>query len=806
MTDCLIIGFNDADFEGYVKLVASMGKGSGAYRDLDLAFINYNGKPYRSMDILDHFYHENRPPHRPFSNVDFLWPVVTYLGTYLDKAGLSFDYVNLFHLEKDRLKEKLVRNDILTIAITTTLYVSPHPILEIISFIRRYNKTARIVVGGPFIGNQPKLLEQEHMNGLFRSMGADFYIISQEGEATLVNLIKALKSGSELGRVANLAYPNGKDYVMTETVIESNPLEENMVRYELFPREEFGEFVTLRTAKSCPFSCSFCGFPQRAGKYKFLSVELVEQELNAIREIGTVTTLSFIDDTFNVPKERFKELLRMMIRNQYGFKWNSFYRSDQGDAETIELMGKAGCEGVFLGIESGSDHMLEKMRKTARRKDYLRAIPLLRDAGISMYASLIFGFPGETDETVAETMDLIDETKPDYFRAQLWYCDPVTPIWEEREKYGIKGSAFTWSHDTMDSKTACELIDHVFLSQAEESSIWLPQFGFEQWSTYYLQRKGMTPDQLKVFLRCFNAAVKEKLVDPERKEMSPDILENLRLSCQFDRPGRPDPHVLNLFSGARYQAAESFWIEMFDQCDDASSLESVRQENSVPDHQRETVTLELSPALTERLRLGFSVPLSEVILAAYSVLLSRLSGRQSTTIVSFPHERDARALPLCLYPSWGMNFTELAEMTAAKMREATEHQLYAFHILTSPLRTRMHGGKCPTFDVCYAYGRAENGQRELGRDDPRKLFPAAGRGVHLLLSVEDDERSLHLRMSYPKNMFKRETIEKLISYLALILEEVGDNPAALLEGILTETEWKSHEPEVDSYASEAFNF
>jgi len=403
-------------------------------------------------------------------------------------------------------------------------------------------------------------------------------------------------------------------------------------------------------------------------------------------------------------------------------------------------------------------------------------------------------------------MDLINETKPDYFRAQLWYCDPVTPIWEEREKYGIKGSAFTWSHDTMDSKTACELIDHVFLSQSEESSIWLPQFGFEQWSTYYLQRKGMTPDQLKVFLRCFNAAVKEKLLDPDRKEMSPDILENLRLSCQFDWPGKPDTHVLSLFSGARYQAAENFWIEMFDQCDDASSLESVRQENSVPDHQRETVTLELSPALTERLRLGFSVPLSEVILAAYSVLLSRLSGRQSTTIVSVSHERDARAVPLRLYPSWGMSFTELAETTAAKMREAAEHQLYAFHILTSPLRTRMHGGKCLTFDVGYAYGRVENGQRELGRDDPRKLFPAVGRGVHLLLFVEDDERSLHLRMSYPKNMFNRETIEKLISYLPLILEEVGDNPAALLEGLLTETEWKSHEWEVDSYAGESFNF
>ena len=98
----------------------------------------------------------------------------------------------------------------------------------------------------------------------------------------------------------------------------------------------------------------------------------MEQELNAIREIGTVTTLTFIDDMFNVPKARFKEMLRMMIDNQYGFKWNCFYRSDHGDEEAIELMGKAGCEGVFLGVESGSDAMLEKMNKTARREKTMK--------------------------------------------------------------------------------------------------------------------------------------------------------------------------------------------------------------------------------------------------------------------------------------------------------------------------------------------------------------------------------------------------------------------------------------------------
>ncbi|PYX77907.1 MAG: PhpK family radical SAM P-methyltransferase, partial [Acidobacteria bacterium] len=163
---------------------------------------------------------------------------------------------------------------------------------------------------------------------------------------------------------------------------------------------------------------------------------------NSLRELGNVTTLTFIDDTFNVPKARFKEILRMMIRNKYEFKWNCLYRSDHGDEEAIELMGRAGCEGVFLGVESGSDRMLEKMNKSARRKDYLKAIPLLRNAGISTYASLIIGFPGETYDTVQETISLVEEAQPEYFRAQLWYCDPVTPIWKKREEFGIRGSGF----------------------------------------------------------------------------------------------------------------------------------------------------------------------------------------------------------------------------------------------------------------------------------------------------------------------------------------------------------------------------
>ena len=136
MTDCLLIGYNDYDFEKYVNMVRFAGVDSGAYRDLNLTFVELDGVPARSIDILNHFHRgKNGDTSPPFSNIDFMWPVILHLGTYLHRRGFSFDYVNLFHLEKDKLKEKLLDGNVLTVAITTTLYVAVNPILEIMSFI-----------------------------------------------------------------------------------------------------------------------------------------------------------------------------------------------------------------------------------------------------------------------------------------------------------------------------------------------------------------------------------------------------------------------------------------------------------------------------------------------------------------------------------------------------------------------------------------------------------------------------------------------------------------------------------------------
>jgi radical SAM PhpK family P-methyltransferase len=560
--DCFLLGFYDPPFAEYMKMMRGMGTRSGAYRDLALAFVELEGRPERALDVLTRLTSESQARlGRPFNNGDFLWPVITYLKTYLTRRGFMVDYANLPHFEIDTLKRKLRETRVRAVAITTTLYVSPHPILDLVSVVRQCSPETKIIVGGPYISNQVKAISRADLTALLRYLNADIYVLCSEGEATLAAVLSSLRANASLEFVSNLAFfsePGRISY--TTEAPESNHLAENMVEYSLFTDEEIGEFITTRTAKSCPFSCAFCGFPARAGNYTYLSVTEVEKEFNAIAARPSVTTVTLIDDTFNVPKARFKEILRMMIRNGYKFKWNCFYRADHGDAETIELMALAGCEGVFLGVESGSDAILSLMNKAARRHHYAEAIPLLNAAGISTYTSLIVGFPGETDDTVRETIDLIEESRPEFFRAQLWYADPLTPIWKDRELHGIVGEGFRWAHKTMDVDRACEWIDTMFLGI--NGSTWLPQFGFEQWSTFYLQRKGMSRGAIRRFLRSFNAIIKHRLVSYGAPPVR-ELIDELKLACQFSAHEGVASPVGARWTGAAYgEASEVLATEL----------------------------------------------------------------------------------------------------------------------------------------------------------------------------------------------------------------------------------------------------
>jgi p-methyltransferase len=153
---------------------------------------------------------------------------------------------------------------------------------------------------------------------------------------------------------------------------------------------------------------------------------------------------------------------------------------------------------VFLGIESGSPAILKNMNKAATVEKYEKGIAMLRQHGILTFGSFITGFPGETEESVRETTDFIRATKPDFYRTQLWYCEPGTPIVQQRDQYGIEGDGFVWNHATMESMEAMDWIERTFLSV--EDSVWLPQWSFDFWIIPYLLGKGVDLADFRDFM------------------------------------------------------------------------------------------------------------------------------------------------------------------------------------------------------------------------------------------------------------------------------------------------------------------
>jgi radical SAM PhpK family P-methyltransferase len=532
--DCLIIGHNEVNFEKYVNDIKNMGINTGAYRDLNLSFIRCNERPYHATGIFNFLAAGGGLPGNaaaPVKDGESFSAAVSYLGTYLDRRGYTFDYVNSFKAGQNQLAEKLKQQNILTIAVTTTLYISVLPLLEIMSFIKNHNTSAKVIIGGPFIATQCRVADEATLEYLFNSIGADIYVNSSQGEAALVNIIDALKKNKSLDTIKNIHYKANGRYNKTPLLRENNKLSENMVKWALFS-DGPGQYVNLRTTISCPFSCSFCGFPEHAGKYQTVEPAAVETELNQLRQIPSVKCLHFIDDTFNVPVNRFKSILRMLVKNRYGFKWHSQLRCQFIDRDAVELLKESGCEGVFLGIESGSDQILANMNKAASIKDYLKGIELLKKYGILTYGSFIIGFPGETYETARDTVKFIENSGIDFYRTQLWYCDPLTPIYRRREKDHIKGSNFEWSHATMNSKGACDLIDNIFLSV--KNSTWLPQYGFDFTTIFHLTNRGISPGKARNFIRSFNRGLEEKLLHPNRNEVSPGVMNRLKNSLIYE--------------------------------------------------------------------------------------------------------------------------------------------------------------------------------------------------------------------------------------------------------------------------------
>ncbi len=398
--DCVVIGYYEIPFERYESFLRTYGEDTEAYRDLKFSFVDFGQKKLDYIGLLNNSFELARPDSgtsnggQQFKSGDIPNLAAVYMTNFLNRKGLTAKYINLFEFEKEKLLDYL-SEDPYCVAITTTFYVVNQPVNEIVEFIRKHNSKVKIVVGGPLIANHARNYQGDALRATLDDMGADIYVIEGEGELTLAAITHCLKGGGDLQHVPNIVYFEDGQMKRTLAFAEKNSLDENYIDWRAFSSESLGETIQTRTARSCAFNCAFCNYPTRAGKLTLASIDVIEKELDSMRELGGVQNVVFIDDTFNVPLPRFKELCRMMIHKKYNFNWFSYFRCSNSDEEAIDLMTESGCKGVFLGIESGSPDILKKMNKAATVELYDRGIQMLRERGILTFGSFIVGFPGE---------------------------------------------------------------------------------------------------------------------------------------------------------------------------------------------------------------------------------------------------------------------------------------------------------------------------------------------------------------------------------------------------------------------------
>lgn len=190
----------------------------------------------------------------------------------------------------------------------------------------------------------------------------------------------------------------------------------------------------LLTSRGCPYNCKFCSSNIRNSQGKFfraMSAERVFRELSyMINKLG-INAVSFEDDIFTMNRKRVVDLCNKIIQNKLKFSWVISTRADCLDEELIKLMKKAGCDGMAIGVESGSNRILKSMSKGEKVEEIREKLLLLRKLGVAVTANVIIGYPGETEVDLKKTLKLLKESRVLLVHAHYLTLYPDTLLYSE---------------------------------------------------------------------------------------------------------------------------------------------------------------------------------------------------------------------------------------------------------------------------------------------------------------------------------------------------------------------------------------
>jgi anaerobic magnesium-protoporphyrin IX monomethyl ester cyclase len=414
------------------------------------------------------------------------------------RAGYHCRIIHNFDSEFDQLLEAVGGQKTPLIGISTTYILDWSVIARMVRQIRAEIPGARIVVGGAYINDHFLNRGAESLRAPMLKLGINYAVYSYNSENDLARLMDALKGGG-VAEVKNIAYLDEQGAFHANADLWMEPyLGAEDIPWAAIPHQHGCNTLQIRTSTGCPFKCAFCTYPVIAKGFQYSELDALRHQLEHIRQ-KPVEALIFIDDTFNLPVKRFKEILHIL--KEYKFRWYSFFRAQYCDEETARLMKESGCDGVYLGIESANDEVLRNMDKKSNVEQYRRGTKLLKDVGITTFAAFVIGFPGETADSIQDNIRFIEEGQLDYYSLKEFYYMSTAPIYQKREKFNLQGQGNNWTHSSMDSQEASRQKGLIY--RAVKNSVYVDA-DTGLWYLAYLRDRGFSWEAIRAMQGVLN--------------------------------------------------------------------------------------------------------------------------------------------------------------------------------------------------------------------------------------------------------------------------------------------------------------
>ena len=257
-----------------------------------------------------------------------------------------------------------------------------------------------------------------------------------EGEKTIVEIAKA-SSLDDFAKIKGIYYKKDNSIYVTEKRNDINDLDTlAFPARHLLPKEDI---VMKRLAdtslpiahvlfsRGCPYHCNFCANQNHNIRYR--GKENIKEELELLIKDYGIKGFCVFDDNFLVNKEKAMEIIREI--GKLDLKWSTLARVDNVDLELLRELKNSGCIRIKYGVESGSQKMLDLMKKNITVDEIKKAFKLTKEVGIDTKALIMHGFPGEDFNTTKETIALLEELKMCISRIGLTYFTylPGSPIY-----------------------------------------------------------------------------------------------------------------------------------------------------------------------------------------------------------------------------------------------------------------------------------------------------------------------------------------------------------------------------------------